>query len=178
VFWVDSPKLQFKELNFDFVPSPSGPGLCLYQEEGVAESYLVMHGYTPDLDSQGRERAVAIVTVKDVLQSLFGYPNEEAYWKDPLGDLGHGFFEVHGSTWIGNINEYNERTFGSPAFISSSNETRHFFVGSKDVSAQFLARDLVVEIWPGKTTQEARVEAFRKLDEYRRKRVERLRAGT
>jgi hypothetical protein len=51
----------------------------------------------------GRARKVAIVTLTGCLQSVFGYPNDEARWHDPraaAGDRpGYGFCAVLSSVW-------------------------------------------------------------------------------
>ena len=110
-----------------------------------------MHGYTPrDLKAPQRQKAIALITVSGVMQSIFGYPNEEAFWKDPRGDIGHGFFEVVDSLWIDEINSYNIATVGTECMSRSA--ARHFFIASKDVSAQFVARDLAVEVFTGQTS--------------------------
>ena len=133
------------------MPAPSGGGLWLCQQEEAHNSYAVLHGYAPsDLKAPESHKAIALITISGVVQSIFGYPNEEAFWKDPRGDLRHGFFEVANSPWIDEINGYNVATFGTE-YISQS-AARHFFIASKDVSAQFLARDLAVEVFTGQTT--------------------------
>ena len=103
----------FVKLDLGFVPSPSGGGLSLLQAEEVHDMFVLLHGYTPDLDTPDRREATALVTVMGLIQSVFGYPNEEAYWLDSRGRLGHGFYEVQGSGWHANILEYNRRTNGS-----------------------------------------------------------------
>jgi hypothetical protein len=139
------------ELDFGFTPAPSGGALFLYQQEEALNSYAVLHGYTPrDLKDPDRQKAIALITISEVVQSIFGYPNEEAFWKDPRGDIGHGFFEVVDSPWIDEINGYNVATFGTEYMSGSA--ARHFFIASKDVSAQFLARDLAVEVFTGQIT--------------------------
>jgi len=148
---MDYSRGRFVELDFGFTPSPSGGGLYLYQKEEAFNSYAVLHGYTPrDLTAPDRQLAIALITISGVVQSIFGYPNEEAFWKDPRGDLGHGFFEVVESPWIDEINGYNVATFGTECISRSA--ARHFFIGSKDVSAQFLASDLAVEVFTGQTS--------------------------
>jgi len=54
------------------------------------------------------------------------------------------------SPWIDEINGYNVATFGTECVSRSA--ARHFFIGSTDVSAQFLASDLAVEVITGQTT--------------------------
>src|SRR5215471_11632804 len=142
---MDYSRGRFIELDFGFTPAPSGGGLYLYQQEERHNSYAVLHGYTPrDLKASQSQKAIALITVSGVMQSIFGYPNEEAFWKDPRGDIGHGFFEVVDSVWVDEINSYNLATYGTEYMSRSA--ARHFFIGSKDVSAQFLARDLAVEV--------------------------------
>lgn len=148
---MDHSRGRFVELDFGFTPSPAGGGLFLYQTEEAVNSYAILHGYTPrDLKAPDSQRAIALITISQVVQSIFGYPNEEAFWRDPRGNIGHGFFEVIDSPWSDEINTYNVATFGTKYIPGSA--VRHFFIGSKDVSAQFLARDLAVELFTGQTT--------------------------
>jgi hypothetical protein len=83
------------------------------------------------------------------MQSVFGYPNDEAYWHDPrgaAGDMpGYGFYEVLSSPWPERLAAYNRHAFPdrTPAHYASY---RHFFIGCHDASGEFLADDLTVEI--------------------------------
>lgn len=92
---------------------------------------------------------VAIVTLKNCMQSVFGYPNDEAYLYDPRGDggdrPGYGFYEVLSSTWPDRLIAYNQRAFPgrTPSYYAGM---RHFFIGCHDASGEFLAEDLIVEI--------------------------------
>lgn len=159
---MDYRRGRIVELDFPFTPSPSGGFLSLYQQEEAYNSYVVLHGYTPkDLKAPDRQEAIALITIRGVVQSIFGYPNEEAFWKDPRGHLGHGFFEVADSPWIDEINGYNAATFGTECMSGSA--ARHFFIGSKDASAQFLARDLAVEVFTGQPSDWVHGEALRRL---------------
>lgn len=135
-----------KELDLGFVPSPSGGGLHAVQEEEIHCCYFVLHGYAPDLESPERVECPALVTASGFVQLVFGYPNEEAYWKDPRGEIGHGFFEIEGSKWSRAINNYNIRSFGSPYYPLEKH--KHYFIGSKDASCQVLAEDLKAEVFP------------------------------
>lgn len=141
-----------RRLDYGFVPSPSGGGLHAVQEEEVHNCFLVMQGYAPDLDSPDRVECPALITGVRFTQLLFGYPNEEAYERDPRGMLDHGFFEFEGSGWSNAVDEYNSRSFGGPYRWSAPK--RHFFIGSKDVSCQILADDLAVEVFPGRRFSE------------------------
>jgi hypothetical protein len=69
-------------------PSPSGDGLCLLQEKEVHDVFVLLAGCTPSLDAPDRKQATALVTVVGLIQSVFGYPNEEAFWFDSRGDPG------------------------------------------------------------------------------------------
>lgn len=116
------------------------------QVEEVHNCYLVMQGYASDAASD-RVECPALVTGVGFTQLVFGYPNEEASWKDPRRGLDHGFYEIEGSSWSQAIDEYNSRSFGSPYRWSAPK--RHYFIGSKDASCQILADDLFVETFQG-----------------------------
>ena len=83
------------------------------------------------------------------MQSVFGYPNDEAYWHDPRGAAGetpgYGFYEVLSSTWPARLVAYNRHAFpgSTPGHYTSY---RHFFIGCHDASGEFLANDLTVEV--------------------------------
>jgi hypothetical protein len=160
----------FVKLDLGFTPSPSGGGMTLFQEEEVHDAFLLLCGYAPGLDAPDRAEATALVTVIGLSQSVFGYPNEEAFWYEDRGDVGHGFYEVHGSRWQSNILEYNQRTYGShhssPAMEGKYASPRHLFVGSKDVSAQFLAYGLRVETFTDRPYRAVREAALRRLDQW------------
>lgn len=160
----------FVKLDLGFTPSPSGGGLCLLQAEEVHDVFVTMYGYTPGLDAADRQEATALVTVMGLSQSVFGYPNEEAFWFDSRGDVGHGFYEVQDSAWNSNLLEYNKRTYGSRhkdwAMHGEHEQPRHFFVGSKDVSAQFLAQGLRVECFTDRPERQVRDEAMRRIDNW------------
>jgi hypothetical protein len=166
----------FIKLDLGFTPSPSGGGLFLLQAEEVGDVFALLNGYEPSLDAPDRLEATALVTVMGVTQSVYGYPNEEAFWNDSRGDVGHGFYEVQESAWHSNLLEYNTRTYGSRNAVwsppSESDQPRHFFVGSKDVSGQFLARGLRVECFTDTPYKQVRDEALRRMDNwgYRRTR--------
>jgi hypothetical protein len=137
-----------RPLDFGFQPSPSGGSLHAVQQEEVHNCYVVLWGYAPSLDSPDCVECPALVTGVRFTQLVFGYPNEEAFWKDSRGELGHGFFEIEGSGWSDSVDDYNARSFGRAWFRGE--RPRHFFIGSKDASCQVLARDLTVEPFPGK----------------------------
>lgn len=78
------------------------------QVEEVHNCYLVMQGYASDAASDQVE-CPALVTGVVFIQLVFGYPNEEALWKDPRRGLDHGFYEIEGSSWSQAIDEYNQQ---------------------------------------------------------------------
>jgi len=140
----------FNRLDVGFVPSPSGGFMCLLQQEEVHDCLLVIDGYAPDMESAERHEAIGLITAVGFVQTVFGYPNEEAFAKDPRGhDIFYGCYEIVGSQWESNVNDYNERTYGNRSSVPGS--LHHFFVGSHDASCQVLARDLRVEIHAGET---------------------------
>lgn len=137
-----------KRLDVGFVPSPSGGQMHLWQNEEGHRCYVLVDGYAPKLDAPDRVETVALITGVGCVQSVFGYPNEEAFWKDPRGDIGHGCFEIEGSEWEANLQDYNRRTLGSDYHFPGP--LHHYFVGSKDGSCQMLAQHLEVEVFPDK----------------------------
>jgi hypothetical protein len=147
-----------RRLDVDFVPSPSGGGMYLWQQEEVHSCHLVLSGSAPDLDGVETH---ALITGVGCVQTVFGYPNEEAFWKDPRGELGGGCFEIEGSHWEANIEGYNRRSFGAAYF--STGELHHYFVGSKDSSCQILARALQVELFPEMTIRQVVEESWRRV---------------
>ena len=137
------------------IPAPSGAGaLLLHAEEGL--DCLLVLGVVRQAD---KARLTAIVTFKGCMQSVFGYPNDEAYWHDPRGAAGdrpgYGFFEVLDSAWPGRLIAYNRHAF--PDRTPSHYATlRHYFIGCHDASGQFLAREMTIELTSGSYAEAAR----------------------
>ena len=131
--------------------------------------YCVLQGYAPDPGRGDRVECPALLTAIGFVQVLFGYPNEEAYWKDGRGGLDHGFNEIEGSGWSRAIADYNSRSFGSTYFRGDA-AIRHFFIGSKDGSCQVLARELTVEPLPGQGFRQVVAMIPRRIHEYLHKR--------
>lgn len=137
---------RFREItDHGLIPAPSGAGaLLLHAEEGL--DCLVVLGVFRPAD---KTRLTAIVTFERCMQSVFGYPNDEAYGHDPRGAAGdrpgYGFFEVEHSAWPGRLTAYNRHAFPdrTPAHYAS---LRHFFIGSHDASGEFLARSMKIEL--------------------------------
>lgn len=100
------------QLEVPFCISPSGGGLAVFAMEEVRVAFVVLLGYAPALHAPDRQEACALVTFAGIRQVVYGYPNEEAYWKDPRGggDVASGFHEVIGSLWNDNLDDYNRRT--------------------------------------------------------------------
>jgi hypothetical protein len=164
---VDDTNGEVRELDFPFTVSLSGGGLFVLQMEERRNAYAILIGYTPSLEAADRRECVALITVRGVLQSVYGYPNEEAYWHDPRGEIGTRVVEIVGSTWADEIDSYNERTFGTP--YPWSRQRRHFFLGSKDASVQFLATDIEIDLFAeplGSAFEQARQVALTRLDTY------------
>jgi len=130
-----------------FIPAPSGAGaVMIHAEEDDCRVVLIVHR------PADKTRKIAIVTLAACMQSVFGYPNDEAYWYDPRGAAGdrpgYGFYEVLSSTWPQRLITYNRHAFPgrTPAHYAG---LRHFFIGCHDASGEFLAEDLTVEITDG-----------------------------
>jgi hypothetical protein len=125
------------------IASPSGAGALLLHGEEEADCLVVLQVWR----AADRVRLPAIATFVGCHQSIFGYPNDEAYWLDPRRlqsevGLGYGFYEVLGSSWEVSLQEYNRNAFPD---TPSRKSLRHFFLGCHDSSGQFLAKDLTVE---------------------------------
>jgi hypothetical protein len=91
-----------------------------------------------------RTRTVALATFRSCRQSIFGYPNDEAYSGVP--DANYGFFEVLNSDWSDRLTEFNRLRFPD---TRPSTTNHHYFMGCHDASGQFLAADLSVETFNG-----------------------------
>lgn len=138
------------------IPSGAG-GVVIHAEEG-----LDCHVVLGVLRLADKARQVALVTLEGCMQSVFGYPNDEAYWRDPRGaggdPPGYGFYEILSTTWPGRLIAYNRHAFPdrTPSHYST---LRHFFIGCHDASGDFLAQDLRIEVTDG-SYQEALAEAM------------------
>jgi hypothetical protein len=148
----------FREIaEYGVIPAPSGAGAVVIHAEEGRDCRVVLRV----LRLADKADKVAIVTLEWCMQSVFGYPNDEAYWHDPRGAdgdrPGYGFYEVLSSTWPGRLVAYNRRAFpdSTPSHYAS---LRHFFIGCHDASGEFLALELTVEITDG-SYQEALEEA-------------------
>jgi hypothetical protein len=137
---------RFREITeHGVIPRPSGAGaVVIHAEEG--RDCRVVLGVMRRAD---KADLIAIVTLRSCMQSVFGYPNDEAYRHDPRGVAGdrpgYGFYEVLSSAWPARLVAYNRHAFPdrTPAHYSGM---RHFFVGCHDTSGEFLAEDLTVEV--------------------------------
>lgn len=140
---------RFREItDHGVIPRPSGAGaLLLHAEEG--RDCLVVLGVFRPAD---KAELIAIVTFEWCEQSVFGYPNDEAYSHDPRGIAGdrpgYGFYEVIDSTWDDRLLAYNRHAF--PDRTPSHRDTlRHYFIGCHDASGEFLARSMKIELATG-----------------------------
>ena len=127
------------------IPTPSGAGALLLHAAEGRDCFLVLSVFRP----ADKANLVAIVTFESCMQSIFGYPNDEAYSHDPRGESGdrpgYGFFEVLDSTWPGRLIAYNEHAFPNrtPPHYAT---LRHYFIGCEDASGEFLADAMKIEV--------------------------------
>jgi hypothetical protein len=160
------------ELDFDFCPYHSGAGMRLYQEEGAPNAVVTLYGLAPkDPCAPGRKYAAGLITIVGCVQSVFGYPDENTFCRDPRGEVGRGFFEVIESQWAANLDDYNKRAHGREYFSHMDRAVRHFFVGSKDGSVQFLARDIRFEVFFPQSSEFLEEEAQRRLRSWGHRRI-------
>lgn len=104
--------------------------MVIHAEEG-RDCSVVLGVFRP----ADKAHKIAIVTLVWRMQSVFGYPNDEAYWHDPRGGAAdrpwYGFYEVLSSTWPERLIAYNmpSRTLRLPTMrvtgTSSSAATMH-----------------------------------------------------
>ena len=93
------------------------------------------------------------------MQSVFGYPNDEAYSHDPRGPAGdrpgYGFFEVLDSTWPDRLIDDNRHAFpdSTPSHYAAM---RHHFIGCHDASGEFLAQGMKIRLTGGSYEEAAR----------------------
>lgn len=145
---TDSSERLRKITDQGVIPAPSGAG-ALVLHAGEGQDCLVMVGVFRPAD---KAQQTAIVTLVHCMQSVFGYPNDEAYWHDPRGVAGdrpgYGFFEVLSSTWPERLIAYNRHAFPdrTPSHYAAM---RHFFIGCHDASGEFLAADIRIELADG-----------------------------
>ena len=66
------------------IPAPSGAGALLLHAEERLDCLLVLGVFRP----ADKARLTAIVTFEQCMQSVFAYPNDEAYRHDPRGAAG------------------------------------------------------------------------------------------
>jgi hypothetical protein len=167
-----------RELDFDgWRPSPSGGDMVVVQQEEVHVCTVVVSVSAKRPGRGSLRGAVAVADLSAPAQTVFGYPNEEAYGHDPRG-LEHGFYEILDSPWAENLRRYNRATYGR----SRSNRQpgrerpaewptgalRHFFIGSKDASFQALALDIDVTIDETHSFDEIASEAFSRIRRWNR----------
>jgi hypothetical protein len=142
---VSDDRERFREMTeHGVIPRPSGAGAVAIHAEEVRDCRVVLGVFRP----ADKADKIAIVTLEWCEQSVFGHPNDEAYWHDPraaVGDQpGYGFYEVLSSTWRAWLAAYNRHAF--PDRTADLSDLRHFFIGCHDASGEFLARNLTVEV--------------------------------
>jgi hypothetical protein len=115
--------------------------MCLFQQEETHDCFVVIGGYAPSMEAPDRIEGIALVWAEGFVQSVFGYPNEEAYQRDPRGALGPGFFEIVGSQWFANIDSYNTARTGADG-------SRHSSPGPSCTTTSSAARTPPARSWP------------------------------
>lgn len=163
-----------RALDFDgWRPSPSGGDMVVVQQEEVHHCLVVVSVSARRSGYASLQEATAVAHFSLPVQTVFGYPNEEAYWHDPRGIEQHGFYEILDSSWAESLRRYDRATSGRrrsgdtprdrPEADWPIGTLRHFFVGSKDSSFQALARDIDVTIDETRPFEEIANEAFARI---------------
>jgi hypothetical protein len=127
-------------------------------------AYLIMNGYAPDLDSEESEGAIALVAFGGVIQTVFGYPNDEIYEAE-APELESGIYELPESTWARELVNQDEEVFGKSNWFDSTDAgpPQHYFVGSKSESCSVLARKIGVEVFRHGTFRAVATDALSRL---------------
>jgi hypothetical protein len=133
-----SGRLQKRDVGV--IPAPAGAGALVLHGEEEADCIVVFMAFNPT----DRTHTAALATFSHCRQSIFGYPNDEAYWGVP--DAGYGFYELLDSDWSERLTEFNRLRFPD---TTPGHESRHYFMGCHDASGQFLAHDLSVDAISG-----------------------------
>lgn len=146
---------RFREItDHGVIPSPSSAGATLLHSED-GDCLVILRVFRP----ADKAELMAIVTFEGCMQSVFGYPNDEAYRKDPRGEAGdmpgYGFSEILDSAWPGRLIAYNKHAFPdrTPSRYAG---LRHYFIGCHDASGEFLARNMRIELTSGTYSEAAR----------------------
>jgi hypothetical protein len=158
---MTQPPGRFRQItDHGVIPRPSGAGALLLHAEEGRDCLMVLGVFRP----ADKAELIAIVTFEWCEQSVFGYPNDEAYWHDPRGSAGdtpgYGFYQVINSTWHDRLLACNRHAFPDRA-PSRHADLHHYFIGCHDASGEFLARNLKIELASG-SYQEATREAIRR----------------
>jgi hypothetical protein len=141
---------QFVRLHPSITPAPSGSGEIVLQGED-GECLLVLRVTHND----GHSSSSAVVTFHRCLQTVFGYPNDEARAGDERQrDNGYGFYEITNSPWVGRLQSYNRKAFPPASGHTSGEEwpfgtLRHFVVRTHENTREFLAADMTIDVEHG-----------------------------
>jgi hypothetical protein len=109
---TDGPERFQKLTSYGVIPAPSGAGAVVIHAEEGRDCRVVLRV----IRAADKTDKIAIVTLARCMQSVFEYPNDEAYWHDPRGTgdggrPGYGFYEVLSSTWPQRLAAYNRHAF-------------------------------------------------------------------
>ena len=114
------------------------PGICCDGSD-LLLAYVVSSGLDP------RFKEFAVVKFADVLQHIFGYPNDEALGGHPLYELGLTFYAfnvVKDSPYIDELNKRNASMF--PGNNTMYGDYSHWVVTFHDDTLEVVARTVEV----------------------------------
>ncbi len=127
------------ELDLGVLPNPNNPAELL-----LASGWGCRLVFRPASYGEVRPQT-AVVTFEHCVQTVFGYPNDEAQGAHPLyGDCAHGFYEVIGSDWPRRLEAFNRLSF--PDTKLDWFASRHFLLATKESFVEILAGDIAVEV--------------------------------
>jgi len=129
-------------LDLGVVPEAAVSGGLLVQTEHSA--YFLFNAMREQPNGRRIEAGTAVLAFLAPLQTRFGHPNDEAHAGHPVlaqAHTGYGIYEVHGSSWLAEIQRQNSISFPKFSFTG----VRHFVITLHDSTFECLARDVALE---------------------------------
>jgi hypothetical protein len=154
-----------RELDLGWHPMFESALTIIHREEGRF-AFVVLFVHPSSHDAPGDQwDTPAILHANGVEQCVSGYPNNEAWEKDPRLREEIGICEILDSGWLASLSNYNEATYGRRIEGSWGYDIgglHHFFIGSHEGSVQILAREISLEVFPDESHAWCEREALRR----------------
>jgi len=125
-------------LDLGVVPEAAVSGGLLVQTEHSA--YFLFNAMREQPNGRRIEAGTAVLPFLAPLQTRFGHPNA-GHPVLAQAHTGYGIYEVHGSSWLAEIQRQNSISFPKFSFTG----VRHFVITLHDSTFECLARDVALE---------------------------------